>query len=289
MAKKDSTSEKAPSQKFIGCTIKQLPEQDWLEAATTAIAENPVNSPPAPVSPARMAVETTKYWGKGGIDLAVAFMEPCPTDLRDRILAHANAWSKTANIKYRWTATVASAQVRITREDDGYWSYLGTDILHIPVNQATMCFQGFTMKTPESEYLRVVPHEFGHTNGFPHEQFLPEFVALLDPEKVIPWAMRYTGWTRQEVIDQMLTPLPAGSYRMSAHADINGVMAYSFPASVTRDGKPIPGGVGIDQIDAAFAAEIYPLVVQPPPSGSAIKLTLTQDLKAGTYLITPDK
>ena len=54
-------------------------------------------------------------------------------------------------------------------EWSGYWSYLGTDVLHIPVDQQTMNLQGFTERTPESEYRRVVRHETGHTMGFPHE------------------------------------------------------------------------------------------------------------------------
>jgi len=51
----------------------------------------------------------------------------------------------------------------------GYWSYLGTDILHIPKNRPTMCLENFSMDTLESEYKRVVRHETGHTLGFPHE------------------------------------------------------------------------------------------------------------------------
>jgi hypothetical protein len=34
-------------------------------------------------------------------------------------------------------------------------------------------------------------------------------------------------------------------------------MCYQIPGSITKDGKPITGGVDIDKSDYAFAAKIY--------------------------------
>ena len=67
------------------------------------------------------------------------------------------------------------AQVRIARtREDGYWSYLGTDILSIDASQQTMNLDSFSMNTPDSEFYRVVRHETGHTLGFPHEHTQPD-------------------------------------------------------------------------------------------------------------------
>ncbi len=128
-----------------------------------------------------------------------------------------------------------------------------------------MCLQNFTMSTPESEYKRVVRHETGHTLGFVHEQQLPEIVALLDPARTIAWGRSALGWNEDMVRSQILTPIDPRSVTMTPHADVRGIMCYQLPASITKNGQPIPGGNDIDEIDAALAAKLYPLATPPPP------------------------
>ena len=118
-----------------------------------------------------------------------------------------NAWNQTAGVSFVETRGVG--KVRISRNQAGYWSYLGTDILHIPNNRPTLNLQGFTMNTDEREYRRVVRHEAGHTLGFPHEHMREELVALIDPEKAYDFFLRTQGWSREMVDEQVLTPLSA--------------------------------------------------------------------------------
>ncbi len=126
---------------------------------------------------------TTKYWGIEGKQFTVGFLDNPSQALRTKILSHMNAWSKTANVAFVETGDATQAEVRINRdrnpdpEWDGYWSFLGTDILPFsgPNNQ-TMNLQGFTMDTADSEFYRVVRHETGHTLGFPHEHMRKELV-----------------------------------------------------------------------------------------------------------------
>ena len=92
-----------------------------------------------------------------------------------------NAWSDGgAGIQFAYSPN--QPDVRITFMDDGYWSYLGTDVHQIPRGDPTMCLQGFTMSTSEAEYRRVVRHETGHTLGFVHEHMRKELVAPDRPE-----------------------------------------------------------------------------------------------------------
>ena len=96
-----------------------------------------------------------------------------------------NAWNKNSERAVRGNAT--DPEVRIARNPgDGYWSYVGIDILSIPENEPTMNLESFTMSTPNSEFFRVVRHETGHTLGFPHEHMRRELVARIDPDKAIP-------------------------------------------------------------------------------------------------------
>ncbi len=261
----------------IACTPKRLPPADWEKAADTAAAINPVNRPPihrlmrimpdfAPTR-AALSVLTTKYWGAKGVKLTVGFLDNPPADLRKRILLHMNAWAKTANVTF--VAAKTDPQVRIARvPNDGYWSYLGTDVLHIKKAEPTMNLDSFTMSTPESEYKRVVRHETGHTLGFPHEHLRRQLVAKIDVAKAIAYYQRTQGWPPDKVRFQVLTPLEEGSLIGTASADANSIMCYQIPGELTRSGEPIVGGIDIDKWDREFIALIYPRLKSRPSAAA---------------------
>ena len=261
----------------IVCTPKSLPESRQIAAARKAIAINPANHPgrmvaahmlaTGPGGPARLALVVGRRWPASGVRLTVKFLDKPPKDLRARILLHMNAWGTKANVQF--TETSGTAKVRLARLDSppemsGYWSYVGTEILEIPAGEPTINLEGFTMKTPESEFHRVVRHEAGHTIGFPHEHMRRDLVKLIDPDKAIAFFGKTQGWTPQEVRDQVLTPIEESSLLGTAHSDPHSIMCYQIPGSITRSGKPIIGGTDIDKTDFAFAASVYPKQVHAP-------------------------
>jgi len=256
------------------CTPQTLPAGTLEQAAQLAAAINPMNAPmTGPLSammglgdvltPARIAALTSKYWGPTPRRLSVSFMETTDVELRRRILAHMNAWAVTSGVSFVYTA--GTGKVRITRGNDGYWSYLGTDILMIPRSGATMCLQGFTARTSESEYRRVVRHETGHTLGFPHEHMRADLVARIDPAKAYAYFSRTQGWDRRTVDFQVLKALDERSI-LSTPPDQTSIMCYQLPGSITKDGKPIIGGRDLNASDLAFAGKIYPKVAPIAPS-----------------------
>jgi hypothetical protein len=262
----DGESEDKASKAKLTCTPKFVPKNLLMKAAKNAVAINSFNQPEigalpyaAPeleITPLSIAVLTTKYWGSMPRTLTVSFMETTPADLRRRILSHLNAWARTGCIRFAETGGVG--QVRISRGNGGYYSYLGTDILLIPHNRQTMNLQGFTMNTSESEFRRVVRHEAGHSLGFPHEHMRRELVARIDPDK----AYKYFGgppnnWSRSMVDQQVLTALDVRSL-MATPANETSIMCYQLPGSITRDGRPILGGQDINKSDYDFVSQIYP-------------------------------
>ena len=254
---------------ILTCTPKRLPETAIDQAIAKAVETNPLNHAPVAavrammpgrsIDRASLSILTARKWKTKGVKLTVAFLDGPPKDLRARIIGHMNAWAKTANVKF--TETAGKGQVRIARmdgDDGGYWSYLGTDILLINKNQPTMNLEAFTMKTPESEFVRVVRHETGHTLGFPHEHMRSELVKLIDEQKAIAYYMATQGWTEAEVRAQVLTPIENGSILGTPRSDTNSIMCYQVHGGLTKNGQPIPGGSDIDQLDYEFAASCYP-------------------------------
>ncbi len=258
---------------FIPCRPMALPEESWIAAAATACEENPCNMPTlglglltsSILEPEHIALLTSKYWGSKGVDLSVQFLDNPDAETRRMILDSeigANAWGKQANVRFRETS--GQGQVRLNRAADGYWSYLGTDILH--VSGPTMNLQGFTARTPVSEYRRVVKHEFGHTLGAPHEHMRRAIVQRIDANKAIDYFGRTQGWSRAMVIQQVLTPLEEGSLLGTVPAaDQVSIMCYQLPGSITVDGQPITGGNDIDPTDYAYMGGVYPKPDAPPP------------------------
>lgn len=252
-----------------GCLVKQLPQKLWQQAAQTAISHYPGNAPlmqaavALSLDPQHIALLTTKYWGPYQRKLTVSFLGRTTSSFRAKIVQHMNAWSSRCGVSFV-EALGGMGQVRISLGPGGYWSYLGTDILHIPTSLPTMNLEGFSLNTPDSEYKRVVRHETGHTLGFPHEHMRAELVQRLDPAKTFAWFARYQGWDRTTVQQQVLTPLSDQSIQNRTETDQDSIMCYQLPASITRDGQPIRGGLDIDESDYAFAAKIYPRAAACP-------------------------
>ncbi len=244
------------------CLLRHLPGERWLESARNARAVDPDNVPEGVVleelanEGERLAVDVRRFWGPKGVKLTVGFLDGPPPELRARVLAHFNAWSNVANV--RFVESDVDPQVRISRAEVGYWSYLGTDLLLVERTLPTMSLQGFTMETPESEFRRVVRHEAGHALGFPHEHLREQVIARLDAERVIAYFMGANAWSRQQVIDQMLAPIEERSLLGTPDPDETSIMCYEVPAQLTKDGRPIVGGFDINKADALFAGRVYP-------------------------------
>ena len=184
----------------------------------------------------RLAVVIGHKWPKSGVRLSVQFLDNPRRDLRARILLHMNAWSKTANVRFEETS--GTGQVRIARLDEpedmaGYWSYVGTEILGIEEDQPTLNLEGFTMRTSEAEFKRVVRHEAGHTLGFEHEHMRAALIRKIDRRKAIAYFDRHEGWTEAETIEQVLTPLARASIMGTSETDPHSIMCYQIPREIT--------------------------------------------------------
>jgi hypothetical protein len=211
----------------------------------------------------RLAVVVDKKWPASGAHLSVSFLDNPSEPLRKRILLHMNAWSKSANVRFSETRQIG--QVRIARlEGDDYWSEVGTDILGIADDAATMNLDGFTMKVSEAEFRRVVRHEAGHTLGFDHEHLRTAIVNRIIKKKAYAYFKKSDNWSKADVDDQVLVPLKDKSLMGTTEVDELSIMCYDLPGEIMKDGKPVIGGSDINANDFAFAAKIYPKKKKAP-------------------------
>lgn len=252
------------ARKFIACRPRRLSPERTAVADVAAADRFPDEARRVPAGDGtratRIAVNVGSRWPRSGVSLTVDFLDGGSVALRRRVLQHLNAWSKRANVRFRAART--DPDVRITRLDSppdmaGYWSYLGTEILGIDPDEPTMNLEGFTARTAEAEYRRVVRHEAGHTLGFEHEHMRREFVRRIDVRKATRYFRETDGWTARQVREQVLTPLEESSI-MGSVSDEHSIMCYQIPGEITKDGLPIVGGLDIDEADYTFAASIYP-------------------------------
>ena len=256
---------------IILCRPRTLPVEKLVDAEKRAIEINPENAlehrlvARTPIGrrggPRRIAVVIARKWPATGVRLSVQFMDNPSQALRTRILFHMNAWGEHANVLFSETAGVG--QVRIARfdspeEDAGYWSWVGTEILEIEEDKPTMNLDSFTMETEESEFVRVVRHEAGHTLGFDHEHMRSDIVQRIDRKKAFAFYDKDQGWSREEVEEQVLTPLAKKSIMGTKESDPLSIMCYHLPGKIMRDRKAVTGGKDINANDFAFAKSLYP-------------------------------
>jgi hypothetical protein len=183
-----------------------------------------------------------------------------------------NSWNKSANVHFEETRSTGMVRIaRLDRPADmaGYWSYIGTQILAIDEDQPTLNLEGFTMRTSEAEFRRVVRHEAGHTLGFEHEHMRAALIKKIDRRKCIAYFDLTQGWTKEETIEQVLTPLSAKSIMGTTEADPLSIMCYEVPGKITKDGKPIRGGTDINSKDSAFAGKVYPKSIARLPAAAS--------------------
>lgn len=241
------------------------------ERAQIAVEENPFNMPRVPavlkdmMAPQFIAAVTGKWWGPSKTKFTIFFMGSASNAVKDRIIKFANIWNEDSAIVFAWTNDAASADFRCSFKREGYYSYIGVDCKSIPLAQNTMNLEGMdSLSVPDRELMRVVPHECGHGMGFTHEHSRQEVINLLDRNKTIAQMQLETGWTPQQIVQQVFTVMPQSAIFGTA-PDVNSIMCYFFSGKCTKSGQPIPGGNTLSALDRNFAATTWPKTSAPPP------------------------
>ncbi len=253
------------------CVDRIIAADRKIAAARAAVEENERNAPDvralrallppgATIHPQKIAILTGKRWTKGRT-LNVAFLDGSATQ-REKTRKHAIAWCDYANVKLVFDGG-RDAEIRVSFEaDPGSWSAVGTDCLSrpdFPLEQPTMNFGWLRDGTDETEWRRVVLHEFGHALGAIHEHQNPKGSAIQWKREAVYayFSGPPNNWSRAEidanVIEKYsLTQLNASTF------DPKSIMLYAFPAELVVGGKGTAENTRLSAKDKKFIREWYP-------------------------------
>ena len=165
-------------------------------------------------------------------------------------------------LEFEEVDSLSEAEVRIAfRQGDGSWSYLGKDVLGIPVNSRTMNF-GWSL-TADWYGKETALHEIGHTLGAPHEHQNPKAGIDWDEDAVY----KYFGgppnsWSKQTTYHNVLKKLSLDEIEGSAW-DPDSIMHYQFRAGLIDgpspyDEKGIFPSPGLSERDKEWVKKFYP-------------------------------
>ncbi|GFE72134.1 M12 family metallopeptidase [Chroococcus sp. FPU101] len=157
----------------------------------------------------------------------------------------------------------SEAEIRIGfLKGDGSWSYLGRDILDIPINNRTMNFGWDLTRSPRE--IDTAIHEIGHTLGFPHEHQNPNAGIVWDEEKVYAeLAKPPNRWDRTKTFNNIIRKLDPSAVEGS-NWDPNSVMHYPFGAGLIKSPPEYMRGIqpagSLSAKDKEVALKFYPLL-----------------------------
>lgn len=161
------------------------------------------------------------------------------------------------------------AEVRIGfQQNDGSWSYMGSDVLNRPQDQRTMNF-GWPLHT-DRYGMTTALHEIGHTLGFPHEQQNPKAGIVWNEDNVYrKFRGKPNEWEDPEIYHNILRKIAPTSVEGSIW-DPTSIMHYSFDASLIDAPKPyseegIPVNYDLSQEDIKRVRRFYPPLVDELP------------------------
>ncbi|BAY99803.1 hypothetical protein NIES37_37860 [Tolypothrix tenuis PCC 7101] len=254
-------SEKIKSENINFENIKaciDIPADMSEEAQRIAFEENPKNAETTDGSPDRMALITGKKW-QPGRTLRVRFLDGDPM-VQMKIQAIAIQWTQYANLKLVF-GNDPDAEIRISCQPGGSWSYLGTDALTRAKNEPTMNYGWLKPDSSDQDYMGVVLHEFGHALGCIHEHQHPQAGIPWNRDAVYSYYMGPPNNWNKEKIDSNIFQKYGTDITQFSQYDRQSIMHYSVSKELTLGGFEIGWNNQLSEMDKAFIREMYPGLV----------------------------
>ncbi len=191
-----------------------------------------------------------KLWMNGST-LRVRFLGGTPAQ-QAKAKEQALWWTAFANLTFDFN-NAADAEIRVSfDENDGAWSYIGTDNRGIPSNQATMNLGFMDGGT--------AGHEFGHAIGMAHEHQNPAGGIEWNEATVIQsLSGPPNNWDEATIRHNVLNKYRVDQIQ-GTDFDPDSIMLYFFPGSWVKSGVGTHANDVLSAVDKAYiaSAQAYP-------------------------------
>jgi hypothetical protein len=193
-------------------------------------------------------------WKKPG--LRVYFTDIDDSDLKQKTLNVAKEWSHYANITFSLSDRIIESDIRVSfRDPNGYFSAIGNFAeSESYLGKPTMWLYDLD-KRPNSEFRRVVLHEFGHAIGLEHELSSPNSYIQWDSSAVYEFYFKNYKWCHKMVDDNIFIKINTGTY---TRFDSNSIMIYAVPGFLTKNHQSITWKENLSVIDKETIKSYYP-------------------------------
>ena len=196
----------------------------------------------------------TKLW-QNGATIAVAFLDGTP-EQRESVKQIATTWTEYANITFAYITDPASAQIRVSFQNLGSWSFLGTDALGIPSNHATVNLDLFDPNQRGSRAM--VLQEFGHVLGLVNETANPVNGIRWHEDKVIA-DLSDMFWDEKTIRYTLLAKYSKQQYPGSRPFDPDSIMIPGIIKPEWHEGDTKIGpNYSLSESDKTYIASLYP-------------------------------
>jgi len=240
-------------------------------SAQVAAIQQPLGTLSAndPVAVARMALINLKKWDNG-FTLRCRFLDGDDFQ-KSKVQEKASLWQDYANITISFVDD-PDAEVRISfQADAGSWSAVGNDCLvssYFPAYQPTMNFGWLRDDTDDTEFERVVVHEFGHALGCIHEHQSPNENLQWNADAVY---QAFSGppnyWSKDDIDHNILQKYSPDGVSATTF-DRDSIMLYQFDGSLFLDGVGTPLNTQLSDMDKQMIGQMYPKPAAAPDQGS---------------------
>jgi hypothetical protein len=119
-----------------------------------------------------------------------------------------------------------------------------------------MNFGWLTPATQESEYERVVLHEFGHALGLLHEHQNPAGSIPWNVEAVYSYYRETQGWDQQKTYNNVIRKYNEEETNHTRY-DSRSIMEYPIPEELTLNGFHVGWNRNLSETDKLFIRSQY--------------------------------
>jgi hypothetical protein len=183
-----------------------------------------------------------------------------------------------------------------------YDSFIGKDAMSYIKNVQTMNLvfdpsigRQFKKELVNSEFHRVILHEFGHVLGLIHEHMRPDRPIQWNKTGLYAYANRNWGWD-EKTVDQQIIQTYSGNLAGTAF-DVRSIMEYQFERGLAyyKDGRPFeaPYNCQLSALDKVAATITYPKVAEIiaeevlAPGAKALNGSIKAAGQVGRYRFKP--